>query len=87
MLRLPNDMLSTTKLEPRVIVASQSVHAQSIGFPQDAFVTRDDSESSIVYGQLRIDDVAYKLEFRVPHGVHNGQDDGTRLIQVGLSQL
>ena len=84
-LRLLDDMPPETELEFCVVVACQSVHTQCIGFLQNTFGPRDDPESSLVYGQLAIGDVAYELEFRVPHGVHNGQDDGLRLVQVGLS--
>jgi hypothetical protein len=84
-LRLLDDMPPETKLEFCVVVACQSVHSQRIGFFQDSFGSCDDPECSLVYGQLRVDDVAYELEFGVPHGVHDRKDDGARLIQVLLS--
>lgn len=86
-LTLLDDMPSKTELEFCVVVACQSVHAQRIGFLQDTFRPRNGPESSLVYGQLRVDNVAHELELRVPHGVHNGQYDGARLVQVRLSQL
>ena len=75
-------MPAQTKFQFRIFIARQAVHSQSVGFLQDAFGSRDDSKSPLVYGQLTVDDIAYELEFGVPHGIHDRQNDRARFVQV-----